>query len=188
MPAIKDAKILIVATDGFEQAELLQPQKDLSDAGATVHVASLEEGEIKGWDQDHWDKSVKVDLTVENANADDYDALVLPGGQINPDKLRVERSVLDLIHRFDDQGKPIAAICHAPWVLIEAGLADQDRTLTSYQSIKTDVRNAGATWVDQEVVVDGNIITSRNPGDLDAFGKAIIEAVENGTQSRDAAA
>ena len=187
MPAINEAKILIVATDGFEQSELFQPKDDLSSKGATVHVASLEEGEIKAWDQDDWGKTVAVDLTVEAANADDYDALVLPGGQINPDKLRLEKSVLDLIDRFDEQGKPIAAICHAPWLLIEAGLAGQDRTMTSYQSIRTDVRNAGATWVDQEVVTDGNVITSRNPGDLDAFVGAIVDAVEAGKDAANAA-
>ncbi len=173
MPSVKDAKILIVATDGFEQSELLQPRDDLTKAGATVHVASPKEGEIKAWDKDHWGETVKVDLQVAQANADDYDAIVLPGGQINPDKLRA--------------GKPIAAICHAPWLLIEAGLAGKDRTLTSYESIRTDVRNAGATWVDQEVVTDGNVITSRNPGDLDAFGRAVIEMVGKKMEERAAA-
>jgi protease I len=187
MPSVKDAKILIVATDGFEQSELLQPRDDLTKAGATVHVASPKEGEIKAWDKDHWGETVKVDLQVAQANADDYDAIVLPGGQINPDKLRTERAVLDLIRRFDEQGKPIAAICHAPWLLIEAGLAGKDRTLTSYESIRTDVRNAGATWVDQEVVTDGNVITSRNPGDLDAFGRAVIEMVGKKMEERAAA-
>ena len=188
MTAIKDAKILIVATNGFEQSELTKPKRDLAAKGAAVHVASLQEGEIKGWDQDDWGEAVSVDLTVDAANADDYDALVLPGGQMNPDVLRKEQAVLDLIHRFDEQGKPIAAICHAPWLLIEAGLAGQDRTLTSYGSIKTDVRNAGATWVDQPVVTDGNIITSRQPDDLDAFIGAIAEAVEGRRERSDAAA
>ena len=178
MPKITDAKILILATDGFEQSELLRPKADLSEAGATVHIASPKTGEIKGWDQGDWGESVPVDLSLSDANADDYDALVLPGGQINPDKLRTEREALDLIRRFDEQGKPIAAICHAPWLLIEAGLADQSRTLTAYESIRTDLRNAGATVVDQAVVRDSNIITSRHPGDLDAFIGAIREAVE----------
>ena len=178
MTKIQDAKILIVATHGFEQSELFRPKEDLAAKGATVHVASLETGEIKGWDEDDWGRSCGVDLLVSDADADDYDALVLPGGQMNPDVLRVERDVLDLIHRFHEQGKPIAAICHAPWLLIEAGLADEGRTMTSYGSIKTDVRNAGATWVDQEVVSDGGIITSRQPGDLDAFIRAVTEAVE----------
>ena len=178
MPAIADAKVLIVATDGFEQSELIQPRTQLSEAGAAVHVAAPKDGAIRGWDGGDWGEEVSVDLSVEAANADDYDALVLPGGQINPDKLRTERAVLDLIARFDEQGKPIAAICHAPWLLIEAGLAGEGRTLTSYESIRTDVRNAGATWVDQEVVRDGNLITSRNPGDLDAFVAVVREAVE----------
>ena len=193
MPKITDAKILIVATDGFEQSELMKPQADLKEKGATVHVASPQDsegetpGEIKGWDEKDWGKSVAVDLSVDEANADDYDALVLPGGQMNPDVLRGERAVLDLIDRFDEQGKPIAAICHAPWLLIEAGLAGQDRTMTSYASIKTDVRNAGATWVDQEVVTDGNIITARQPEDLDAFIGAVVKAVEAGKDASSAA-
>ena len=178
MPKITDAKILILATDGFEQSELLEPQKQLKEAGASVHVASPKSGEIKGWDDGDWGQAVTVDVALSEANADDYDALVLPGGQINPDKLRTEREALDLIRRFDEQGKPIAAICHAPWLLIEAGLADEGRTLTAYPSIRTDLRNAGATVVDQEVVRDANIITSRNPGDLDAFIGAVREAVE----------
>jgi protease I len=176
MTAIEDAKILIVATDGFEQSELLGPKKQLSGKGATVHVASVHDGEIKGWDQDNWGESVSVDKMVGDVNADDYDALVLPGGQINPDKLRMEEGVLSLINRFDQQGKPIAAICHAPWLLAETGIA-KGRTLTSYDSIRTDLRNAGATVVDQEVVRDGNIITSRNPGDIDAFVAELTEAV-----------
>ena len=187
MPKIADAKILIIATDGFEQSELMKPQADLTERGATVHVASLETGEIKGWDEKDWGKSVRVDLTVGEANADDYDALVLPGGQINPDVLRKEEDVLAVIRRFDEQGKPVAAICHAPWLLIEAGLAGQDRTMTSYGSIKTDVRNAGATWVDQEVVTDGNIITSRQPGDLDAFIGAVVDAIEADKDAANAA-
>ena len=180
MPKIEDAKILIVATDGFEQSELTKPKADLTGKGASVHVASPKSGSIKGWDGDDWGRSVDVDLSVDATDADDYDALVLPGGQMNPDSLRGEKAVLDLIDRFDEQGKPIAAICHAPWLLIEAGLAGRDRTMTSYASIRTDVRNAGATWVDQAVVTDGNIITSRRPDDLDAFVQAIVVAVEGG--------
>ena len=186
MTKISDAKILILATDGFEQSELFEPHKQLKAKGATVHVTSPKDGEIKAWDKDHWGDTIAVDLPLSQANADDYDAIVLPGGQINPDKLRVERDALDLIRRFDEQGKPIAAICHAPWLLIEAGLAEE-RTLTSYESIRTDLRNAGATVVDQEVARDGNIITSRKPDDLDAFVKAITEAVEEGKDDRAAA-
>lgn len=186
MTDIKNAKILIMATNGFEQSELLTPKETLSGKGATVHVAAPEAGEITAWDKTDWGEKVAVDLTISQANADDYDAIVLPGGQINPDKLRLERDALDLIRRFDEQGKPIAAICHAPWLLIEAGLAE-GKTLTCYRSIRTDLRNAGATVVDQEVVRDGHIITSRNPGDLEAFSSAVIEAVEQGLGKKEAA-
>jgi protease I len=186
MTDIKNAKILIMATDGFEQSELLTPKEKLSGKGATVHVAAPEAGEIRAWDKTDWGEKVAVDVTISQVNADDYDALVLPGGQINPDKLRLERDALDLIHRFDEQGKPIAAICHAPWLLIEAGLAE-GQTLTGYRSIHTDLRNAGATVVDQEVVRDGHVITSRNPGDLDAFTGAIVDAIEEGVGKKKAA-
>ena len=173
MPSIDQAKILIVATDGFEQSELLQPRKDLTDAGATVHVASPKTGEIKAWDEDDWGQTVTVDLGTDDANADDYDALVLPGGQINPDKLRTEQSVMDLIHRFDEQGKVIAAICHAPWLLIEAGLADRDRT---HDELRVDQdrraqRRARPGWTRRSSPT-GTSSPARNPGDLDAFGRA----------------
>lgn len=187
MPSIKDAKILIIATNGFEQSELSVPKDDLAAKGAAVHVAALSTDDIKGWKDGDWGSAVSVDLTVDAANADDYDALVLPGGQMNPDILRVEETVTGLIQRFNQQGKPIAAICHAPWLLIEAGLAGPDRTMTSYASIKTDVRNAGAAWVDQAVVTDDNLITSRSPEDLDAFVGAIVDAVEASATSANAA-
>jgi protease I len=176
MPTIDNAKILIVATDGFEQSELLSPRSQLQAKGATVHVASPDGSQIKAWDEDNWGETVDADRSLADVNADDYDALVLPGGQINPDKLRLNQQATALIERFNQQGKPIAAICHAPWLLAETGIA-RGRTLTSYESIRTDLRNAGATVVDQEVVRDGNIITSRNPGDIDAFVSEITEAV-----------
>lgn len=169
-------RILIVATDGFEQSELMEPRRQLSDAGATITIASLEEGEIIGWDKDDWGDNVPVDALVGDVSADDFDALVLPGGQINPDLLRVEDKVLSLIRAFDDAGKPLAAICHAPWLLIEAGLI-RGRRATGYHSIRTDMANAGAEVADEQVVVDGNLITSRNPGDLDAFCEKIAELV-----------
>lgn len=169
-------KILIIATDGFEQSELEVPRDTLSETGAEVLIASLEGRDITGWDEDDWGDDLSVDLTIGEANADDYDALVLPGGQINPDVLRVDEDAMALIKAFADAGKPIAAICHAPWLLIEAGLTKGKR-ITSYHSIATDVRNSGATFVDESVVVDGNIITSRNPDDLADFNKAIIEAL-----------
>ena len=170
--------VMILATDGFEQSELMKPKEMLEDAGHTVHVVSLESGSIKAWDKDDWGKSVSVDKTLSDANVGDYDALLLPGGQINPDLLRVEDKAVSLVREFNDAGKPIAAICHAPWLLIEAGLVE-GKTLTSYKSIRTDMRNAGANVVDQEVATDGNIITSRNPDDIPAFTKALMEMMAN---------
>jgi protease I len=169
-------RILIMATDGFEQSELEVPRQRLKEAGADVDIASLESGKIKGWDEDDWGDEVEVDLLIADASADEFDALVLPGGQINPDLLRVEEKAVALIRDFAGAGKPVAAICHAPWLLVEAGLA-KGRRMTSYKSIRSDVANAGADVVDEEVVVDGNIITSRCPDDLPAFCDAIIAAL-----------
>jgi len=169
-------RILIMATDGFEQSELEVPLEKLQEAGADVAVASLDSGTIKGWDKDDWGNEVTVDLLIADARAEDFDALVLPGGQINPDLLRVEEKAVALIRDFASVGKPVAAICHAPWLLVEAGLAKGKR-MTSYKSIRTDIANAGAEVVEEEVVVDGNIITSRSPDDLPAFCAAIIEAL-----------
>ena len=169
-------RILIMATDGFEQSEFEVPLERLQAAGAEVDIASLKSGDITGWDGDDWGDDVEVDLKISDVKVDDYAALVLPGGQINPDLLRVDADAVALIRAFDQAGKPIAAVCHAPWLLIEAGLAKGKR-LTSYKSIRTDVTNAGADFVDKAVVIDGNIITSRCPDDLPAFCDAIIEAV-----------
>lgn len=186
MPSIKQARIAILATNGFEQSELEVPRDRLREAGAEVHIVSPESGEITGWDKKDWGSSVPVDKSLDAVNPKDYDALVLPGGQINPDLLRVEEKAVQLVKSFADSGKPLAAICHAPWLLIEAGVA-KGRRMTSYNSIATDVKNAGAEWQDSEVVEDGNIITSRNPGDLEAFSKAIIKAVENSSSQSEAA-
>ncbi len=169
-------RILIMATDGFEQSELEVPLEKLKEAGAEVRVASLKEGQIKGWDDDNWGDEIDVDLLIADARAEDFDVLVLPGGQINPDLLRVEEEAIALIQAFADADKPVAAICHAPWLLVEAGLA-KGRNMTCYKSIRTDVANGGAQVFDKEVVVDGNIITSRCPDDLPAFCDAIIETV-----------
>ena len=177
MPAIGNARIAILATNGFEQSELEVPLKKLAEAGAEVEVVSPESGEIKGWEKKDWGRPVKVDKALDEVSADDYDGIVLPGGQMNPDILRMNDTVIDLIEDFHDAGKPIAAICHAPWLLIEAGLLKGKRA-TSYHSIRTDMVNAGAKWEDSMSVRDGNLITSRKPDDLDAFVREIIRAVE----------
>jgi protease I len=186
MPDIKQARILIMATDGFEQSELMVPQEKLSDAGATVEVAApksrMKSGKIYGWDENDWGKTVSVDKDIEDVNPADYDALVLPGGQINPDKLRVEQKAIEIIRAFYSSGKTVAAICHAPWLLIEAGII-KDKKCTSYHSIKTDVINAGGQWRDETVVTDHGLITSRNPGDLDVFVNKIIEEVREGSHA-----
>ena len=169
-------RVLIVATDGFEQSELLEPKKLLEQDDIETTVASLEDGKIKGWDKDDWGKKVSVDLTVDEVSIADYDALLLPGGQINPDALRLNDNVIELIRGFDRAGKPIAAICHAPWLLIEAGLVD-GKTVTSWPSVRTDLSNAGGNVIDQEVAIDGNLITSRNPDDIPAFTDALKRAL-----------
>ena len=186
MPDIKQAKILIMATDGFEQSELMVPQEKLSDAGAAVEIAApksrMKSGKIYGWNENDWGKTVSVDKDLEDVDPTEYDALVLPGGQINPDKLRVEPKAIEIIRAFYSAGKTVAAICHAPWLLIEAGIIE-GRHCTSYHSIKTDMLNAGGQWRDETVVTDRGLITSRNPGDLDAFVSKIIEEVREGTHT-----
>ena len=187
MPAIAQARILIMATDGFEQSELIVPLEQLRANGAIVDVASpdktLDPGAIRGWDKADWGASVAVDKTIDQVSASDYDALVLPGGVINPDKLRVEPKAIDLIKQFTAAGKVVAAICHGPWLLAEAGVA-AGRQMTSYKSIRTDMENAGAEWVDKEVVTHEGIITSRSPDDLPAFVAKIIEEIEEGRHQR----
>ena len=179
-------RVLILATNGFEQSELEVPRDRLTEAGAEVHIVSPEPGVIRGWDGDDWGQAVQVDLTLASADAARYDALVLPGGQINPDLLRVNDDALALIKAFYRGGKPIAAVCHAPWLLIEAGLVTNLK-MTSYKSIKTDVINAGGKWEDSAVVSDSGIVTSRNPGDLEAFSKQIIAEIKASRHQREAA-
>jgi len=176
---LQGKKVAILATDGFEQAELTDPKRDLEEAGATAHVISIKPGEIKGWDKTDWGKSVKVDKSLDQADARDYDILVLPGGQINPDKLRMDEKAVAFVKEFVESGKVTAAICHGPWTLIEADVV-AGKTMTSWPSLKTDLRNAGADWVDREVVVDRNIVTSRKPEDIPAFSKKIIELASQG--------
>lgn len=176
---LSDLKVAILATNGFEQSELIEPRKALDEAGAETVVVSPEEGEIKGWNHTDWGESVEVDLTLDEATAEDFDALLLPGGVINPDKLRIEEKAIQFIKHFVDSGKPIAAICHGPWTLIDAG-AVKGRKMTSWASLKTDLTNAGATWVDEEVVTDNGIVTSRNPQDIPAFNKKMIEEFAEG--------
>lgn len=170
-------KVLILATDGFEQSELMEPMQRLNDAEIETEIASIDEGEIKGWQDGDWGESVSVDRMLGNVSVDDYDALLLPGGQMNPDILRMNEDAIDIVRSFDMRKKPIAAICHAPWLLAEADIID-GKTVTAWPSIRTDLTNAGANVVDQEVAEDGNLITSRNPDDIPAFSDALIAQLQ----------
>ncbi|MFY9938555.1 MAG: type 1 glutamine amidotransferase domain-containing protein [Silvibacterium sp.] len=178
---LKGKKIAILATDGFEQVELIEPKKALEDAGATTEIISPRSGEIKGWNFRDWGDKVKVDKTLDQVRPANYDALVLPGGVINPDHLRMEPKAVSFVKEFAESGKPVAAICHGPWTLVEAGVV-QGRKMTSWPSLKTDLKNAGANWVDEQAVIDGNFITSRKPDDLPAFNQKIIEMVADNKQ------
>ena len=186
MPSIKEARVLILATDGYERSELRVPLDELKKRGAAVKIASLEKRPIKSWDKKDWGDTVDVDLTTEEASSKDFDALVLPGGQINPDLLRADEKAMRVVKDFLASGKVVAAICHAPWLLIEAD-ALRGRKATSYASIRTDLINAGADWRDEKVVTDQGIITSRSPEDLDAFVAKIVEEIEEGRHERRAA-
>ncbi|MCQ4633083.1 type 1 glutamine amidotransferase [Shinella sp. CPCC 100929] len=186
MPSIKEARVLILATDGYERSELRVPLDELKKRGAAVKIASLEKRPIKSWDERDWGDTVDVDLTAEEAFSKDFDALVLPGGQINPDLLRADEKAMRVVKDFLASGKVVAAICHAPWLLVEAD-ALRGRKATSYASIRTDLVNAGADWRDEKVVTDKGIITSRSPKDLDAFVAKIVEEIEEGRHERRAA-
>lgn len=177
MPTLPNARVLIVATDGFEEWELFGPRKILQKRGAEVVLASLKLDPIQATVRDDPGKTIRPDLIVDDAIADDFDALILPGGLRNPDRLRLHGNVIELIRAFDRQGKPIGAICHAPWLLVEADLL-RGKTATSWPSIRTDLKNAGATVVDEEAVTDANIVTSRKPDDVEAFTNALIDLIE----------
>jgi len=176
---LKGKKVAILATDGFEQSELAEPMNALENAGATAHIVSPKAGAIKGWKHTEWGDSFAVDATLDDADPHHYDALVLPGGVMNPDKLRRDPKVQQFVRSFFDEGKPVGAICHGPWTLIDAGVV-KGRKVTSYETIQTDLENAGATWVDQEVVVDNGLVTSRKPDDLPAFNRKLIEEIAEG--------
>ncbi len=171
--------IAILATDGFEESELFVPKEELEKAGAAIDIVSIKEGSIKAWNKTDWGKSINVDRLVSDVSISEYDALILPGGVMNPDTLRQNEEAVSFAHQFMVSGKPIAAICHGPWLLIETGHL-RGRTVTSYPSIKSDLFNAGARWVDQEVVVDNGLVTSRKPDDLPAFCKRAIEEIAEG--------
>ncbi len=172
-------RVAILATDGFEQVELTEPRKALEQAGAQADLVSPASGKVKGWQHTKWGDELPVDVPLDQARPEDYDALLLPGGVMNPDKLRMNEKAVAFVRHFVQSGKPIAAICHGPWTLIEAG-GTQGRTMTSWPSLQTDLKNAGASWVDQEVVVDKGLVTSRKPDDIPAFNKKMIEEFAEG--------
>jgi protease I len=185
---LKGKRVAILAADMFERVELEQPRQALEDAGAEIEIVSIHDGEIQGFD--HFDpaNTVKVDKTVEEVSADDYDALLVPGGVGNPDQLRGDENAVRFVRDFFDQKKPMAVICHGPWVLVEAGVV-RGRKLTSWPTLETDIRNAGGDWVDEEVVVDDGLVTSRKPDDLPAFNKKMVEEFAEGRHAeRDASA
>ena len=182
MNSLKNKKIAILATDGFEQSELFSPKQAMEDAGATVEVIAIENGQIKGWSENDWGKAIKVDRALGTVSADDYDGLILPGGVINPDKLRNNDNAIEFIQGFfkENKQKPVGAICHGPQSLINAGVV-KGRKMTSFNSIKQDLINAEANWVDQKVVCDNGLVTSRTPEDLDAFNSKLIEEFNEGS-------
>jgi len=179
MASLSDRKVAILTEEGFEQVELTSPKEALEAAGATVHVISPRGGKIKAWDRTDWGVEINVDKQLSEVSPDDYDGLVLPGGVLNPDKLRQNKEAVAFVSAFLDERKPVAAICHGPQMLIETGLIG-GRTLTSYPSLQTDLKNAGAHWIDQEVVVDNGLVTSRTPADLEDFNKKAIEEIAEG--------
>jgi protease I len=176
---LNNTRVAALVDNGFEQSELLEPKKALEAAGARVDIVSPQQGKVKGWQHTDWGQEVAVDVRLDAANPDQYDALLLPGGVMNPDKLRANPKAVQFVKAFVDSGRPIAAICHGPWTLIEAG-AVKGRRMTSWPSLRTDLRNAGANWVDQECVTDNGLVTSRKPDDIPAFNRKMIEEFAEG--------
>jgi protease I len=181
--SLQGKKVAILATNGFEQSELIEPREALEKAGAETEVISPAGNEIRGWAEQDWGDSVPVDVPLKKANPEDYDALLLPGGVMNPDKLRMEEKAVEFVRHFFDEGKPVGAICHGPQILINAAVV-RDRTLTSWPSLEVDLRNAGAEWVDKQVVVDNGLVTSRKPADIPAFSKKLIEEIGEGVHEK----
>ncbi|HEY3855431.1 MAG TPA: type 1 glutamine amidotransferase domain-containing protein [Verrucomicrobiae bacterium] len=181
--ALNGKKVAILVANGFEEDELMSPRKALEEAGAQTKVVSPESGKVKAWKNTDWGKEVKVDVPLDTANPGDYDALLLPGGVMNPDHLRRNKKALDFVRAFFQAHKPVGAICHGPWTLIDAGVV-RGRKMTSYESIQTDLKNAGANWEDKEVIVDNGLVTSRKPDDLPAFNRKLIEEVAAGLHER----
>lgn len=176
---LKNRKVAILIADGFEQVEMTEPRKALQAAGAKSEIVSPSKGKVKGWQHDHWGDEFPVDKPVKGARSEDYDALLLPGGVMNPDKLRIDGDALNFVRGFFQAGKPVAVICHGPWTLINAGVV-RGRRITSWPSVEMDLRNAGAEWVDDEVVVDGGLVSSRKPADIPAFNQKMIEEFTEG--------
>jgi protease I len=181
MPVLNGMKVAILVTEGFEQDELAKPRKALDDAGAETTMISPKDADVRAWKFTDWGETVKVDLPLRDAKPEQFDALLLPGGVMNPDKLRTDSRAVQFVKSFFDAEKPVAAICHGPWTIVEAGEA-RGRKLTSWPSLKTDLRNAGAEWVDNECVVDGNLVSSRKPDDIPAFNREMIEVFSQGRQ------
>ncbi len=182
MATLEGKKVAILTENGFEEVELTSPKKALEDAGAEVDIVSPQKEKVKAWAHDHWSIELPVDVNIEDADPNDYDALMVPGGVMNPDKLRKNDKCVEFAQHFLEEGKPVAAICHGPQLLIETGMLE-GRNMTSYPSIKTDMINAGAIWADHEVIVDNGVVTSRSPEDLDAFNKKMIEEIKEGKHS-----
>jgi protease I len=179
MKSLQGKKVAILTETGFEEVELTSPKQALEEAGAEVHIVSPQQQKVKAWNHDHWSIELNVDRHIHDVKESDYDALVLPGGVLNPDKLRTNKKAVEFTRDFLESGKPVAAICHGPQTLIETGMLE-GRTVTSYPSVKTDIVNAGADWVDREVVVDNGLVTSRSPKDLPVFTKKMIEEIHEG--------